>query len=54
MPHWALALHAQAHAPDLGNFTVHVTKEWMEACFVDPGWEALVESPVRVLGATVG
>ncbi|PNW77326.1 hypothetical protein CHLRE_10g431700v5 [Chlamydomonas reinhardtii] len=44
----------KAHAPDLGNFTVHVTKEWMEACFVDPGWEALVESPVRVLGATVG
>ncbi|KAG2433043.1 hypothetical protein HXX76_008770 [Chlamydomonas incerta] len=44
----------KAHAPDLAGFTVHVTKEWMEACFVDPSWEELAASPVRVLGATVG
>ncbi|KAG2448678.1 hypothetical protein HYH02_006035 [Chlamydomonas schloesseri] len=44
----------KASAPDLAGFTVHVTREWMESCFVSPTWEEMLASPVRVMGATVG
>jgi hypothetical protein len=41
-------------SPDLEGFTVYVTQEWIEDCFLEPTWEEFVRSNVTALGASAG